>query len=168
VQGFELLSNHGKKGTVHELPGVPWDNYSCTLDAILQINLCLAAALPNEYCVREQAAVSKSFLRQANEAIIDFAKTWTSRSKRQTALLRDSIRNLLKGVKITINEASCLEESARCITPSWLVEVPLSLETKCEECENVGTVGGMKISGFPFWVREELSTKLRSLQNVLD
>jgi hypothetical protein len=139
------------------------------LDAIVQINFCLATALSNEYCEREQGEVPKNFLRQANEAIVEFVKTpWASRTKVSTALVRNDIRKLLKGEGVAVNEISYLEHLELCITPPWLAKIRLSAETKCEECGKVGTVRGIERTGIPFYIRDGLLAKFQTLQNVLD
>jgi len=118
VKGFELLSTFegskltgGKEGIVQELQGVPWNDHSCSVDALVQFNILLADLLPDEYPRPEQLEESiPDILRRANEVIVAFVKTRLAyRKKDEVEGLRDYILGLLNSQGITLGQNTFLE-----------------------------------------------------------
>ena len=178
VREFRLPSSiqepeHKKDGKEpHFLQGIPWHADSCTLDALVHINFCIAHALPEDYTWpgEESSTDPLDKVKTAiNKAIISYAQMPPERiTKDDAKVLRDDVRGLLSSIGVTISRQSSLEHSDQHITPSWLVEFPFSVETKCGQCQAVEMVGGMKKHGISFFVRDSRLLRVQSLQDVLD
>ena len=161
-----LLEGTSSRSNLH---GIPWQEYSCTLDANIQIAVSIAEVLGDEYCGVEQESMP-DIQRLVIEEIISLAKTPArGRKERDLRKIRDHIRELLLTMAgIKIGKESVLEHSDRYIIPSWLVEFPISVDSRCGQCGEEGMIWQANRSGVSFIVRDVRLTRLQSLQDVMD
>jgi hypothetical protein len=169
------LNKHNAQGQDDTLQGIPWDNFSCSLDALLQIHIYVIKALGGD-AFRGRQNVGSNVLKQVSEDTLALVKIpcpdWKVIVLQQ---FRDNIRKYLSSDRLGIEErviigkTSALEHFDRHIIPSWLVEFPIILNASCSDCKSMKILTKRTPSrGLAFCVRNEHLNGLKNLQDVLD
>lgn len=168
LEGLELNKSN-KEDQCETLQGFPWDNFSCSLDAILLVNMCIAEALGEEGYIG-LGNFESDVLKQVSKDTLALMKTpWRDRNIHSMRQLRDTIRNcLLSKLAVEIGEGCCLEQSDKHIISSWLVGFPISMEIACAHCQSLENIERPRTTrGLSFCVRQNSLSGLSSLQDIL-
>ena len=163
------LNEHNPQGQDVSFQGFPWNDFSCSLDALLLVDICIAQALSGvEY--RERQNCGSDILKQVLDDILELMKTpWPDRTIDVMQKFRDRIRNYLETKEcVIIGKNSALEDSDKHIIPSWLVEFRVLMKISCSGCQSDRVDNRRPARGLAFCVRNESLSGLKSLQDVLE
>ena len=174
MEGLQL-NEHNIQAQDDNLQGIPWDNFSCSLDALLSMNICIAEVLGEDW-YRGRENVGSNVLKQVSEDILALVKIpWSDRKADVMQHFRDNIREYLSSDRLGIEERviigrmSALEDSDRHIIPFWLIEFPIFMNISCSSCQSLKIVEKRTLArGLVFCVRNEHLTGMKDLQDILE
>jgi hypothetical protein len=153
------------------LQGFPWHEFSCSLDALQLMNICIAENL-GEDKYDGSRNVDSDVIPEVLKYTLSLAKIpWIDRTLAMMRAHRDGIRAELSEKKhIIIGAESALEHFERHIIPSWLIEFPVSVKMSCSACQCVASDKKRSSSsrGLHFRVYKDHGNEFSNLQEVLN
>jgi hypothetical protein len=166
-----LTSNKHSLGQGDTLPGFPWHKFSCSLDALQLMNICIAEAVDeDEYY--GSVKVDSEVIPEVLKHTLSLAKIpWGDRTRAVMQAHRDGIRAELSEKKcITIGATSALEHFETHIIPSLLIEFLVSVRMSCSTCQYVASDEKRSTSsrGLRFRVLKDHGDEFKNLQDVLN